>query len=147
MTFEQSADWIDAEIRHGKLFIEGLELNGKKLDSVFYDSGSSPIALNVDYSFWKQATGRSGAQDAATHHTISAWGNSLEIIGAPASGELMVGKHAYSKPMIITIPTQPDKFRANHGSTGLLGNVLFTDNILILDLGAHPRFGIIDVKK
>jgi hypothetical protein len=147
MSFEQAADWSDAEIRHGKLFLEGLELNGKELDGVFYDSGSSPSALNVDLNFWKEATGKSGTQDALTHQHVSAWGNDLEIIGAPATGNLKIGKHVYPTPIVITMPSRPNDFRDNYWGTGLLGNALFSGNIVILDLGAHPRFGIIDSKK
>jgi hypothetical protein len=43
----RAADWSDAEIRHGKLFIN-LTLNGKKLDEILYDTGSSPTALDLD---------------------------------------------------------------------------------------------------
>jgi hypothetical protein len=53
------ADWAPAEIRHGKLFVD-LDLNGKKLDGILYDTGSSPDALAVDFGLWKEATGRSG---------------------------------------------------------------------------------------
>jgi hypothetical protein len=143
-TLEQAADWTWAEVRHGKLFVD-LELNGKKLEGILYDTGSSPDALDVDLNLWQEATGKSGAKDAATHYSMCcAWGHELEFIGAPASGDLKIGKHAYPKPMMTTEPNRPDSFRTEYWGQGLLGNALFTQSIVILDLGAHPRFGVID---
>jgi len=142
-SLSREADWSPAEIRHGKLFLK-IELNGKKLDGIFYDTGSSPDALMVDFSVWKQATGRSGAKDATTHTSAQSWGRELEFIGAPASGDLKLGNHVYKRPLMTTTPAQPDSFRTKSGAQGLLGNALFGDSIIVLDLGSHPQFGIIN---
>ncbi len=136
------ADWTSAEIRHGKLFVD-LDLNGKKLDGILYDTGSSPDALAVDLSLWQESTGRSGTKNATTHFSAQSWGRELEFIGAPASGDLKIGNHVYQTPMMTTTPAQPDTYRTDYWGQGLLGNALFTGSIIILDLGAHPRFGII----
>jgi len=137
------ADWSPAEIRHGKLFVD-VALNGQKLDGILYDTGSSSDALCVDLSLWKEATGRSGTKDATTHTSGQSWGRELEIIGAPASGELKIGKHVYQRPLMTTVPAQPEVYRTEYRAQGLLGNALFAGSIIILDLGAHPSFGIID---
>ena len=142
-SLSREADWSPAEIRHGKLFLK-IELNGKTLDGIFYDTGSSPDALLVDFSVWKHATDRSGAKGATTHTSAQSWGRELEFIGAPASGDLKLGNHVYKKPLITTTPARPDAFRTEDGAQGLLGNALFGDSIIILDLGSHPQFGIID---
>src|SRR5208282_2114754 len=81
MSLIREADWTSAEIRHGKLFVD-LDLNGKKLDGIIYDTGSSPDALDVDLSLWKEATGKSGKEDATTHFSAESWGNNPEFIGA-----------------------------------------------------------------
>ncbi|HVO62142.1 MAG TPA: hypothetical protein VMT53_14485 [Terriglobales bacterium] len=142
-SFNRAADWSSAEIRDGKLFLT-MELNGRKLDAIFYDTGSSADALLVDFGVWKQATGRSDTKDTATKATAQSWGQDLQFIGAPASGDLKLGNHVYRKPFVSTILAQPDSFRTKNGAQGLLGNALFHDSIIILDLGSHPQFGIID---
>jgi hypothetical protein len=144
-SLEHAADWSDAEVRHGKLYVD-LELNGKKIGKIFYDTGSSPDALAVDFDLWKEATGKSGTKDATTHFSFCcAWGHELEIIGAPASGDLKIGNKVYPKPMMTATPAAPDSYRTGYWEgQGLLGNALFTGSIVILDLGAHPKFGIID---
>jgi hypothetical protein len=137
---DQAADWTPAEVRHGKLFVN-LELNSKKLDGIHYDTGSSLYTLDTSLSLWQEATGKSGTKDATTHFSICcAWGHPLEGIGAPASGDLKIGNHVYPKPMLTTEIADPDS--SWYQST--LGNALFTQSIVILDLGAHPRFGVID---
>lgn len=142
-SLKREADWSPAEIRHGKLFVD-LALNGKKLDGILYDTGSSSDALDVDLSLWREATGRSGTKDATTHSSGQSWGHQLEIIGAPASGDLKIGNHVYPRPLMTTVPAQPDTYRTEYRAQGLLGNALFTGSIIILDLGAHPSFGIIN---
>jgi hypothetical protein len=138
-----AADWSDAEIRHGKLFIN-MTLNGKKLDEILYDTGSSPTTLDLDLNLWKEFTGRAAASEATTHSKGQSWGQEIESIGAPATGDLTIGHHVYRTPLLTTIPARPDSYRTNYRAQGSLGNALFTDSIVILDLGAHPRFGIID---
>lgn len=139
----RAADWSDAEIRHGKLFIN-MTLNGKKLDEILYDTGSSPTTLDLDLNLWKEFTGRAGSSEATTHSKGQSWGHEIESIGAPATGDLTIGHHVYRTPLLTTIPARPDSYRTNYRAQGSLGNALFTDSIVILDLGAHPRFGIID---
>jgi hypothetical protein len=139
----RAADWSDAEIRHGKLFIN-MTLNGKKLDEILYDTGSSPTTLDLDLNLWKEFTGRAGTSEATTHSQGQSWGHEIESIGAPAIGDLTIGHHIYRTPLLTTIPARPDSYRTNYRAQGSLGNALFTDSIVILDLGAHPRFGIID---
>lgn len=139
----RDADWSPAEIRHGKLFVD-VEVDGKKLDKVFYDTGSSASALAVDFDFWKEVTGNSGTKDATAHFRAPSWGRELEIVGAHAYGDFRIGKQSYAKPLITTIPAQPSAFRTAFAAQGLMGNALFTESIIILDLGSHPRFGIVN---
>lgn len=139
----READWSPAEIRHGKLFVD-IDLNGKKLNGIFYDTGASSYALDVDLSLWKEATGRSETKGATTHFSVPSWGHELEFIGAPASDNLKIGSHVYQDPLLTTQPAQPDTYRTEYDAQGLLGNALFTGSIIILDLGGRPRIGIIN---
>jgi len=45
---------------------------------------------------------------------------------------------------MTTTPARPDTFRTEYGAQGLLGNALFGGSIVILDLGSHPQFGIVN---
>ncbi len=141
---DQAASWTAAEIRNGKLFVQGLVLDGKPLSNVIYDSGTSPDELAVDFPLWKKATGRQSAADATSHNYAQTWGKKIEYVGARATGALILGKHTYPNPMLSACPSRPTNFHDNvHGAIGALGNALFFNSIVILDLGSHPQFGVV----
>lgn len=140
---EQSADWAPADIRDGKCYVRA-ELNGKKLDSVLYDTGTSPDDLSVDLDVWKEASGKASPKEASTRIHAQSWGEQIEVIGTRATGDLLIGKHRFHNPRLTTVPSRPTSYRDSYfGAQGALGNALFLDSIVILDLWAHPRFGII----
>lgn len=139
----RAADWVDAEVRHGKLFIP-MKLNGKELDGIVYDTGSSPTTLDVNLNLWRDSTGKSSAVDALPTSEGESWGHQVESVASPALGDLVIGRHVFSRPIISTAPNQPDRWSSQLRGQGLLGNALFLNSIIILDLGAHPRFGVID---
>lgn len=140
---EQSADWAPADIRDGKFYVRA-ELNGKKLDSVLYDTGTSPDDLSVDLDVWKEASGKAGPKEASTRIHAQSWGEQIEVNGTRATGDLLIGRHRFHNPRLTTVPSRPTSYRDSYfGAQGALGNALFLDSIVILDLWAHPRFGII----
>ncbi len=137
-----AADWSPAEVRHGKFFLT-LAFDGGPLEGIFYDTGSSPSALFVDYSLWRRLTKRQGEADAATHGDAASWGKQQHVIGAPAVGALKLGTHPFRDPYAETRPSKPDDFETSDKAQGLLGNRLFLRSIVILDLGSHAQFGLI----
>ena len=144
---DEAADWTRAEIRDGKFYIRA-KLNGKKLDALLYDTGSSPDELSVDFDLWKEASGKAGANDASSRQHAQSLGEQVEIISARATGDLVIGKHRYEHPRLSNIVSRPSSYHDNcFGAQGALGNALFFNSIVILDLGAHPRFGIISLER
>lgn len=139
-------DWAPAEIRDGKLFVD-LELDGKRLDQILYDTGSSSLVLDVDFALWRQITGKNGSGDATVHFRGPSWGKELEIIGAPATGELKIATQTFSHPLVTTVPAEPTSYSTDSKAQGLLGNGLFEDRIIILSLGAHPMLGIANARR
>lgn len=137
-----AADWSPAEVRHGKLFLT-LEFDGQPLEGIFYDTGSSPSTLFVDYSLWQRVTKRQSEADAKTHGDAASWGKQQHVIGAPAVGALKLGTHTFQNPYADTRPSKPDDFQQSDQAQGLLGNALFMKSIVILDLGSHAQFGLI----
>lgn len=143
----KAASWTPALISDGKLFLDA-ELNGKKVKRLMYDTGTSPDDLLVDFDLWKEATGKTGSKDATMHEMAQSWGQPREFIGAVATGDLKLGEHIYRHPQIRTAPSKPNDFRENYfGAQGALGNALFLNSIVILDLGAHPEFGVVPPKQ
>ena len=120
-----------------------MKLNGSKIDVIF-DSGTSPDELASDFPLWEQATGKQPSSAGVTHKYAQTWGKSVEYITAPASGSLEIGKNAYPHASLTSAPSRPTSFHDNiFGASEALGNALFFNSIIILDLGAHPYFGIV----
>jgi len=143
----KAADWPNAELSHGKFFVE-MELSGKNLDGIFFDTGSSLTQLDLDLAPWKEFTGINDTDKAPQHGKFCcSWGKEIEGIGAPATGDLKIGQHLFHHPWLTTQPGNPEKYRKNYWGQGSMGNALPLKDIVILDLSAHPRFGIIDPKQ
>jgi hypothetical protein len=135
--------WVSAEIRDGKFFVHS-KLNGQVLKDVFFDTGASAFPLMVDFETWKTLTGKVGEADASTRIVGNSWGKPMPFIGAPATGALQVGPLQLPSPIIFYRGTEPDHFKKYpYPATGLLGNAPFWNDVIVLDLGVHPAFGIL----
>ena len=139
---DTAADWSKAEVRHGKFFLTA-EFDGHPLDGIFYDTGSSPSTLLVDYPLWQQLTKRNSETGSQTSGDAVSWGKKQHYIGAPAVGALKIGARTFRNPYVDTNTSKPDDFKESDQAQGLLGNALFMKSIVILDLGSHAQFGVI----
>lgn len=71
---ERQAEWSPAQLRNGKLFVT-MEVGGKDLEGIFYDTGSSSFPLMVDHEQWKELTGRTGEEESNRRMVASSWGS------------------------------------------------------------------------
>lgn len=135
--------WVAAEILAGKFFVKS-KLNGQELDHVFFDTGASLLPLAVDFESWKTLTGRASETEATTRITVNSWGKQAPLIGAHAVGALEVGEIRLEQPVIYYWGNEPTFFRKwFHPATGLIGNAPFWNEVVVLDLGERPAFGIL----
>jgi hypothetical protein len=120
-----------------------MKLNGTDLDAVFFDTGTSLFDLSVDIDRWKLLTGRSGETEATKRINLNSWGKPVTFYGAPALGPLEVGPLRLNVPTVYYNGLQPDSFKKwQFRVQGLMGNAPFWKEIVVLDLGSHPAFGI-----
>lgn len=134
--------WVPAEIRDRKFFVT-VKVNGTDLDAVFFDTGASLFDLNVDIDRWKLLTGRSGETEATKRITVNSWGKPVTFYGAPALGSLEVGPIRLNTPTVYYNGSQPDSFKKwPFRVQGAMGNAPFWKEMVVLDLGSHPAFGI-----
>lgn len=135
--------WVSAEIRDGKFFVKA-KLNDQRLDGVFFDTGASVFPLTVDFEKWKALTARTGEADATRKLMGSSWGKPNPLIGAPAIGALQIGSLQLPSPLVFYQGAQPEYFKKYpYPATGSLGNAPFWNDVIVLDLGVHPAFGIL----
>jgi hypothetical protein len=137
--------WAPAtEIRNGKVFIT-ITVGGEAQDNLFFDTGASYLALSVDFERWKVLTGRSGASDATERVRASSWGRQVQLVGAPTRKPLQVGSAHLGCPTVFYRPDEPEQFRGfPYPAEGSVGNAPFWSEIVVLDLGVWPAFGIVN---
>jgi hypothetical protein len=137
------AEFVPAELRDGKLFVRP-RANGREMEGIFYDTGASLFPLSVDHHAWQELTGRTGDTEGTVRLEIPSWGRMVPMVGAPLSGALEIGSVRLDQPLVFYWGDQP-RFYAEwpFPAAGLLGNMLFLDHVVVLDLRAEPRFGVV----
>ncbi len=136
--------WTPATLRDGKLF-PYVTLSGEGIGDLFFDTGSSAFGITVDRVTWTMLTGVSDPEEAATHWTVSSWGNTLTAIGEPAQGPLVIGSVRIAGPEIFYLEQQPRLFESwPFPVSGLIGNAPFLNRVVVLNLGLRPQLGLLE---
>ena len=135
--------FVPAEVRDNKLFVL-IRAGGEELEGIFFDTGSSSFPLVVDLDLWQRLTGKKGQDDAASILNVSSWGKTVPMVGAEIQGALEIGKIRMDRAMVYYWGDQPRFFEQwPFPAAGLLGNALFIDEVIVIDLGQPTRFGIL----
>ena len=135
--------WAPAEIRRGKFLVHA-RLNGADCNGLFLDTGSSAIPLMVDTAHWKMLTRPTYGEPPAKEVSVNSWGKQVKLVGQPALGAIEIASLRVDHPLIFRMPEDSGGSRQQpQAVSGLMGNALFWDNILVLDLGATPQLGIL----
>jgi hypothetical protein len=135
--------FVPAEVRDNKFFVS-IKAGGEALDGVFFDTGSSSFPLVVDRGLWQRLTGKKGRTDATSILNVRSWGKTVPMVGAEMEGALEIGTVRMSRAMVYFWGDQPRFFEQwPFPATGLLGNALFFDEVVVIDLGRPTRFGIL----
>ena len=125
---------VPAQIRSNKLFLK-TAIDGQAEQQFFFDTGASLFDLLVDKPQWQQLTGRNG--DEKSNSRIEGWASDqiVTTIGAPLKVGLKLGDINIPHVQAHYTQERPNYF-ANLpvDADGLLGNALFFDKKVILDL-------------
>jgi hypothetical protein len=135
--------FVPAEVRDNKLFVL-IRAGGEELKDIFFDTGASSFPLVVDLDLWQRLTGKKGYDDATSIVNISSWGKTVPMVGAEMQGALELGKVRMDRAMVYYWGDQPRFFdQWPFPAAGLMGNALFIDEVVVIDLGQPTRFGIL----
>jgi hypothetical protein len=140
----ESSAFTPVDVRDGKLFID-IEIGDERLEDVFFDTGASAFPLHVDLPVWQRLTGRNGAEVSNTRWQVRSWGTTVNFVGAPALGEMAVGGARIARPTVFYLEEKPESFKDwPFPVQGLIGNVPFLDQVVVLDMRPESsRFGLI----
>jgi hypothetical protein len=135
--------FVPAEVRDNKLFVV-IRAGDEELDGIFFDTGSSSFPLVVDLDLWQRLTGRKGQDDATSILDVSSWGETVPMVGAEMQGALEIGTARMDRAMVYYWGDQPRFFEEwPFPAAGLLGNALFFDEVVVIDLGQPTRLGVL----
>ncbi|GGB30224.1 hypothetical protein GCM10011380_19630 [Sphingomonas metalli] len=139
----QQARYVRAMLRNAKFHVP-IRTGAFTSDTIVFDTGSSEMPLHVDLAAWKRITGRAATAGAPATIQGTAWGKPFTLAGAPAATPVMVGELPLGTISVFTNPDAPESFADWPVPTdGVLGNAALWDGIVILDLTARMRFGVI----
>jgi hypothetical protein len=139
----QKATFVRAMLRNAKLHVP-IRTGAFTSDTIVFDTGSSEMPLHVDLTAWKRITGRTATAAAPSTIQGTAWGKPLTLVGAPAASPVTLGNLPLGTVTVFTNPDAPESFADWPVPTdGVLGNAPLWDGIVILDLTARVRFGVI----
>ncbi len=137
------ATFVRAMLRNAKLHVP-VRSGSFASDTMVFDTGSSEMPIHVDLVAWQRLTGRTTTAHAPASIRGTAWGKPFALAGAPAAAPVMLGPIALGKVDVFTNPDAPDSFADWPVPTdGVLGNAPVWDGIVLLDLTANVRFGLI----
>jgi hypothetical protein len=139
-------EFVPLEYRNGKMFV-AVSLNGGEERGMFFDTGSSAMAVNTTRQRWLELTGRQPDDARNTQINGESWGKPARWVGAPLTGDMSIGKASVSQPLVFFESTglaNLDFDKYPFKTSGLFGNVLFDGRYtLVVDL-PHKRFGIFE---
>lgn len=137
------ATFVRAMLRNAKFHVP-IRTGAFTSDTIVFDTGSSEMPLHVDLANWKRITGRAVTTAAPSSIRGTAWGKPFTLAGAPAASPVTLGDIPLGTVNVFTNPNTPDSFADWPVQTdGVLGNAPLWDGIVILDLTAKVRFGLI----
>jgi hypothetical protein len=137
------AAYVRAMLRNAKFYVP-IKTGAFTSDTIVFDTGSSEMPLHVDLAAWKRITRRTTTAAAPSTIQGTAWGKPFTLAGAPAAAPVMLGDLPLGTVTVFTNPDAPDSFADWPVPTdGVLGNAPLWDGIVILDLTARVRFGLI----
>jgi len=139
----QKATFVRAMLRNAKFHVP-ITTGAFTSDTIVFDTGSSEMPLHVDLAAWKRITGRTTTAAAPSTIQGTAWGKPFTLAGAPVASPVTMGDLPLGTITVFTNPDAPESFADWPVPTdGVLGNAPLWDGIVILDLTARVRFGVI----
>jgi hypothetical protein len=144
---DQRVEYVPLEYRNGKMFVV-ITLNGVEERDMFFDTGSSAMAVSTTRQHWRELTGKQLDDPRNSEILGETWGKPARWLGAPLKGTMSLGKLSLSQPVIYCEPTGTfanfdfDKYPFK--TSGHFGNVPFDERFTVIVDLPHKRFGIFE---
>jgi len=128
----------DILVEQGRIKVPA-DINGKKV-YLLYDTGSSFSSLYMATEDWDAYRDTTCVPDTLM---VTAWGIKYPLLLSPTHIEVKIGNEIFHPDTVMANSLKPYRdFYRRAGILGLMGNRMFFDRILVIDL-RNKRFGVI----
>lgn len=141
LTYRDSSLYIPLKVEHERLILP-VSVEDTSFTDFFYNTGNAIFDIVVSKKIWQRLTGRVGEEKDNTHITMNSWGNLVEAIGTKLKHPAKIGASLFQSLTIFYLPAYPD-MKAVYGCNGFLGNSLFYNKTLIIDI-PRKKLGIMN---
>lgn len=141
---EGRATFLPATVQPGR-FIVPVTINDVTYASgFFFDTGSSLMPILTSQMLWRDITKRQGNEPDNVMLTGKSWGQDKQWVAAPIQGALQIGPAYLLHPLAYYKIRDEDSYVGTDGRPGgIIGNVLFCDQFLVIVDIPHRRFGLV----
>lgn len=137
----QRVHYIPAEYTKNNRCLIKMSIGHEEL-TVAYDTGASIFYLKTRESIWHNLTNRTGKEEDNTILNIPAWGQTIEIVGAPAQLPLQIADLTFTEAEVFFSPSGHwDPLFDRERFDAIIGNAPFYDCVVVLDFRGK-QFGI-----
>jgi hypothetical protein len=140
----QRADFVPIDYRNHKMFVS-LTLNGVEESGLFFDTGSSSMAVTTTRARWLEWTGRQADDPGNTVFLGQSWGKDARWVGAPVNS-ICIGKACVTGALAFFEATGLENLdfdRYPFKAAGLFGNLPFDGRFTVIVDLPNKRFGLI----
>jgi hypothetical protein len=139
------ADFVPIDYRNHKMFVS-LTLNRVEESGLFFDTGSSSMAVTTTRARWLAWTGREADDPRNTVFLAKSWGKDARWIGAPVKNSICIGKACVTEAPAFFEATGLENLdfdRYPFKTAGLFGNLPFDGRFTVIVDLPNKRFGLI----
>ncbi|WP_329743282.1 hypothetical protein [Dyella sp. A6] len=109
---------------------------------MMFDTGTSRMDLVLGESSWQAITGRSSTENGRYQLKLPSWGKTITFVGADTRGRVSLGELSFSKAIAFTMTGSAGR-SYDPSYDGVIGNQLFTNGVVVLDLSTQAWFGFL----
>lgn len=143
-TYSRQPRWINGAISEQK-FLLPASVGDQHTRRVIFDTGSSMITLQLGLQDYLRATGLNDVAASIGNIGGNAWGKTIQFFRHKSRVEVSIGDYPFEKPDVFLNSAYQGYSIANDTRfTGVVGNALMWNKVIILDLTQRARFGILE---
>jgi hypothetical protein len=142
---DRNVEYLPLDYRHGHVFVAAT-IDGHEDSDLFFDTGSSMMALATGRTHWREWTHRRPDDPANVIVRVNSWGKQAVLVGAPIPGTLCIGSACLFHPLIYFESSGLENIdfdKLSSVASGVIGNLPFDGRFTVIVDIPGRRFGLL----